>query len=385
MASVIVKINNKIVKTTTVEYSGSAEQASRTLAFSVPYSPYQHNINCKVALGDKVLAYYGKRRFFKGIVTTLEKTGESGTMSVTALDYCHYLLRSSGTYKFKNKKAEDIVRVLCKDVGLKIAKVVKTKKILKSEIFEEQTLYDIIQRVYFDSGYNVIIRMSGSQLYIENRGLSSGITLKQDKDIMSTTYSQTSDEMINEVKVYNENNDLVKTIKKDKWIRKYGRYISAFKMDEKGYSGAYDLLCCVKKECQIEAIGNIKAISGTSINIKNDNVGLTGKFFIAEDSHTFESNQHTMSLTLVWKNTIEQGADKAEEDESNEELPSWSTDVQGWYLESSNVIHSSPNCSSSRNKKDLKHDKVANIMSNVITRGKNKGKPKYHACTKCWK
>ena len=385
MAKVTVKINKTVVKTVKVEYSGSAEQASRTLAFSVPYSPYQHSINTSVKLGDKVYAYYNKRRFFTGIVTTIEKTGEAGEMSITALDYCHFLIRDTGTYKFHNVTAEHIVKALCKDAGIKVGSIVKTHKKLKSEIFEEQSLYDIIMRAYFDAGQNVIIRFNGNKLNIHNRGSSSGITLSQNTDITSTSYTQSSEEMVNIVKVYNDKNQLVKTIKKDSWIRKYGRYISTYKLEEKGYTEAYNLLSGVKKECEIEAIGNIGAIAGKSIVVKNKNVSISGKFFISEDSHSFENNIHTMNLTLVWKNTIEQGADK-EDEEENVNIAAWSTDAQGWYLESSTVIHSTPNCKSARNKRDLKRGRVGDIMTtHIISRGKNKGKTKYHACTRCWK
>ena len=65
------------------------------------------------------------------------------------------------------------------------------------------------------------------------------------------------------------------------------------------------MLTGVTKEASVSAIGNIKAISGYSITIKDKATGLTGKFYITEDCHTFENGAYTMELTLVWKNEME--------------------------------------------------------------------------------
>jgi hypothetical protein len=63
------------------------------------------------------------------------------------------------------------------------------------------------------------------------------------------------------------------------------------------------------REASVEALGDIRAMSGFSIKIKDPATGLSGKFFITSDSHTFSNNIHTMSLDLAWNDSMEDGAD----------------------------------------------------------------------------
>ena len=71
------------------------------------------------------------------------------------------------------------------------------------------------------------------------------------------------------------------------------------------------------KEASVEAIGNINAVAGKSIEIKDKATGLVGTFYIASDTHVFENGVHTMSLELSWKNVMEEGADTVSSKEKN--------------------------------------------------------------------
>ena len=63
----------------------------------------------------------------------------------------------------------------------------------------------------------------------------------------------------------------------------------------------------ITKECSIEAIGDVRAISGKRHHSKKEKAtGLNGKFYIKTDTHTFENNAHN-ETDLSWKNTMEDG------------------------------------------------------------------------------
>lgn len=153
---------------------------------------------------------------------------------------------------------------------------------------------------------------------------------------------------------------------------------------EKGVNAktaAKALLTGVTKEASIEALGNIAAVSGKSINIQNSAAKLTGKFYITSDTHKFENGTHTMSLSLSYVNTMEEGADTESTKSSKKNKPKITNAAKAYYFESGTVFHSSKSCSSCKNAKTkAKETTVAKIKKMKKTNGKRK----YKACSKCW-
>lgn len=159
--------------------------------------------------------------------------------------------------------------------------------------------------------------MSGKKLGILEKGKKSGVTLDQSVDITSATYSDTTDNMVNMVRIYSDKREELGKVQSKKQVKKYGIYQQTYTKEEKvdAKSAAKALLVGITKEASIEAIGNLKAISGYSINIQDKVTGLTGTFYITEDTHTFENGVHTMTLGLSWSNIMEEGAQTEKEDD----------------------------------------------------------------------
>ena len=95
---------------TSINWTGSAAQAARSVVFSVAYSPNDKTVKTlDIKTGDNIVFYPGypddKKTKFSGIVTTRERKSEAGTLTYTAMDGMIHLLRSNGTYKFAKKNA----------------------------------------------------------------------------------------------------------------------------------------------------------------------------------------------------------------------------------------------------------------------------------------
>ena len=54
------------------------------------------------------------------------------------------------------------------------------------------------------------------------------------------------------------------------------------------------------------ALGDVRAISGYSLAVQDSKSGLYGLFYIESDTHTFTDGKHEMSLTLAFKNTMDE-------------------------------------------------------------------------------
>ena len=302
-------------------WSGTENQAARTLDFTIPWDPYYSGLVPKVsiALGDKIRLYNGGTLLFSGIVTSREKSASIGTASYTARDYMHYLLRSTVSKVIKNTTAKAATRSLCSQVGIKTTALQNPKKRISKAVYKEKAIYDIIVALYRKAYEKNKVRympvMKGNKLSVIKKGQASGVTLDQQTDITGATYHDTTDNMVNHVVIYSESNSKIGKQENKKLEKKYGIYMQAYtkqgdESSKEAKIAAKNLLVGVTKEASVEAIGNVKCISGRSIQISDKAAGIKGKFYISSDSHTFENDIHTMKLELVWQNTMEEGADE---------------------------------------------------------------------------
>lgn len=376
----------KWIEYESITWSGTHNQCSRSVEFTIPCNPYDRDFeNQAIKLGDLIYLYDGSTQLFVGTVTSREKTAEVGSASYVAMDFMHHLLRSNGTYKFKKTTPEKIAKKVCKDLQIPTGSLAKTKCNIQKMFFEDQCIYDIIVRAYrkakAKTGKKYMPVMDGKKVTVIQKGLKSGVTLTQGVDITEATYSDTTDNMVNLVKIYNDSLKKLGQVQAKKTVSTYGVYQQTY-TKESGVNAkdeAKAMMVGVTKEASISAIGQIKAISGYSIEINDKATGLTGTFYITSDSHTFSDGVHTMSLELSWKNEMEEGAESVEDDGKKE----LENSAKCYYLESSSIYHSSKSCSACKGK-NTKTSTVGKMKKIKITKGKNKGKRKYKACSKCW-
>lgn len=381
-----IKWKGKMLDFESVEWSGTDNQCSRQLTFTVPVNPYDKMFKSYgIALGDLVKLYSDKKLLFLGTITAREKTAAVGTASYTAVDFMQHLLRSTGTYVFRNTTPEAIAKRLCTELKIKIGSLAKTKIYIKRLIYEEQAIYDIIVGAYRKAKPQTKKKympvMEGSKFSVIEKGLSSGVKLTQGVNITDASYNDTTDNIVNKVDIYSDSRVKLGQIENRKSQEKYGIYQSQI-TKEKGTDAkkeALTLLTGVTKEASIEALGDVRAISGRSIVINDKATGLKGTFYISSDTHSFSNGTHTMSLDLTWVNEMESGAEGTKDDTNKKQI---TNDAVCYYLENSKVYHSTTECNSCKNK--AKKSTVAELKKILITKGTNKGARKYRPCAKCW-
>lgn len=381
-----IKWKEKMLDFESVEWSGTDNQCSRQLTFTVPVNPYDKMFKSYgIALGDLVKLYSDKKLLFLGTITAREKTAAVGTASYTAVDFMQHLLRSIGTYVFRNTTPEAIAKRLCTELKIKVGSLAKTKIYIKRLIYEEQAIYDIIVGAYRKAKPQTKKKympvMEGSKFSVIEKGLSSGVKLTQGVNITDASYNDTTDNIVNKVNIYSDSRVKLGQIENRKSQEKYGIYQSQI-TKEKGTDAkkeALTLLTGVTKEASIEALGDVRAISGRSIVINDKATGLKGTFYISSDTHSFSNGTHTMSLDLTWVNEMESGAEETKDDTKKKQI---TNDAVCYYLENSKVYHSTTECNSCKNK--AKKSTVAELKKILITKGTNKGARKYRPCAKCW-
>lgn len=300
----------------TVTWSGSTTQAARTASITVLNAPNDPNIKklkLNLAVGDIISLYEDSVNIFYGEIQTSEKKGEIGTVTYNATDLMGHLLRINHKGSFKKKTPEKIAGELCKKYGIGKTTIVKTKKSINKLIIDGSSIYDIIMIAYTkaakSTGKKYMCYMQGNKFGVKVRGtVVSGFTLSDESNITETTYEETIENMVDQVKIYNDKGKQVGVVKNANNVKRYGLYQEIY-TKEKGVNAktaAKNLLNGIEKKVNATVINaNIKCVSGAGVKVHDAATGLDATFWIDSDTHTWEGGRHTMSLELNFKNVMD--------------------------------------------------------------------------------
>lgn len=294
-----------------VVWSGSSYQASRSLEFTILNPAGDSNFKVPdIKSGDDILFYYDGKKKFQGKITGRSRSGEAGKVSYRSNDYMLHLLRSKGTYKFQQKSPEKITELICRDLKIKNGTLKKTGMKISKIFFQQKEYYNMILAVYAKAkkktGKKYMPVMDGEKLCVIEKGTMLDVVLNQNEGITESSYDESTDSMVNKVVIYNEKNKKIGTVSNSNWVKMYGTFREAISVDSgDGKAEAKNTLSGLDKNASLSAIGDIRCVSGYGIKIKDVDSGLTGTFWIENDSHTFENGIHKMSLELSFKNIMD--------------------------------------------------------------------------------
>lgn len=300
----------------TVTWSGSVVQAARQASITVLNAPNDTNIKklkLNLAVGDVIALYEDSVNIFYGEIQTSEKKSEIGTITYNATDLLGHLLRININEKFKGKTPEKITQQLCRKYGIPVGTIAKTNKAVRKIIIDGSSIYDTVMQAYTkaakSTGKKYMCYMKGKKFCVKVKGtVVSGYTLSEDKNIISSSYEETIENMVDQVKIYNDKGKKIGVVKNSGHIKRYGVYQDIY-TKEKGVNAkkaAQSMLNGVEKKVNAEIInGNIKCTAGAGVRVKDKATGLSGLFWIDSDTHTWEGGRYTMSLELNFKNIMD--------------------------------------------------------------------------------
>lgn len=298
----------------TINWSGSASQASRQLSITVLYSPLDNNLkDINIEIGDRIKLYYDDNSLLiDAMVYTRERVSQQGTISYSCYDDLNLLIKSSASYNFKNTTPEKITETVCNDLKISYGNLSPTNVHISKLLVEGESIYNIIMKAYTKAyqanSKKYMPLMAGRKLHIIEKGtIIEDFYLHEDYNITSVNYSESLDGMINKVKIYSESGAQIDEVKNDNWTDKYGIF-QAILQKEEGINpvlAAKAMLQGINQEASVEAIGDIRCISGFGVKIKDSITKLSGKFWIESDSHSWQNGVHTMNLDLAFKNLMD--------------------------------------------------------------------------------
>ena len=299
----------------TITLSGDYQQCARTLEFGILSSPTDGNIPVVICgLGNGVTLMQDDRVLFSGVIFARQKSTESSTIDVTCFDYGIYLKRNEAVYKFTNLTPEAITKRICTDFKISVGNLASTG-VKISRNFVGVSLYKIIQTAYTlasnSTGKKYQIRFEGTKLNVIEKGVTDEtLILAGGSNLMSAATTESIENMINQVKIYNSKDKLIKTQNDSEAINLYGLLQSYLRQsgNEDATSEAKKIIedSGVSQKITVENLGNISNITGGAVVVQEPYTGVYGLFYIDSDVHTWKNGRYYNKLVINFQRIMDE-------------------------------------------------------------------------------
>ncbi|MCT4544432.1 MAG: hypothetical protein N4A63_12875 [Vallitalea sp.] len=289
--------------TTTVTLSGEYRSCCRELEFGI-------NKSINVSIGDTIRLVEDKMSMFYGIVWNKSKNSNNEVVNINCKDYGIYLKKNTHTYKFRNITAPNIVRTICNDFNIPVGTLANSNTKINRN-FINDNLYNIIMTAYTltTKDNKFFCLFNENKLNILEKGNLVSNDIKQQSNLIGSSVSESLDNVVNRVDIYNHKNEIIKIVKNDDSIRMYGilnDYIKLCKNDKVDYnSKAIKKLKNVEKRITVTNLGDVTFITGYGVIVQEPITGLYCTFFIDEDIHIWKNGLYTNKLVLNLKNIMD--------------------------------------------------------------------------------
>jgi hypothetical protein len=296
-----------------VEWKGSKYRAPRTVTAELVSTSKGLHQRVQVEEGDALLFLWKERELFRGTVFAREQTND-GRLTVTAHDNLYYLIKSTDSYTFKGVTASDILRRVCADYKLPTGNIAETEYIKPSQLNENDTLYDIVlmalDTTYKQLGSRYTIQSrAGKVELLRNRDNMMKWVIEYGGNLLDYTFSTSAEDAATRIKLVAGNKEEpIIVVENDTnmqgrlGILQHLESVSEELNQAQLRQRAQQMLAAksvVARSFSLSSIGIPDVVSGTGIHVIVPELGIKKGYYVDEDQHTFEGNNHTMSLTLT--------------------------------------------------------------------------------------
>ena len=296
-----------------ITWSGDVKEVSRKLNFSI----YQNEKDklmptVSISVGDDIILKDNSGKvLFGGVIHKVDKKAKDKTITYLAYDLLFYVNKSEISRIF-NSTPEQITKSICQELNIPVGNLEQTNvKVYYPAI--KKTAYEAIMIAYTQAGYatgNVYMPIIANinKLNVIKKGQYSGVVLEGTYNLEDSTYSVTSENVVNKVVVTDKEGNTLRTLDDIASMNKYGTIQKVYKTEDgkDANTEAKALFHSIDQSGDVTALGDVRAIAGYSLAVQESKSGLYGLFYIDSDSQTFSNGKHEMSLTLNFENTMDE-------------------------------------------------------------------------------
>lgn len=293
-----------------VKISGSKGECCRTLNFEYLRGDFEETLpEIKLKLGDAITLFEvdeetnKSTKIFTGVVWTKNIKDNDISIDVTCYDKSIYLNKNEpDTQTFTQMTPDAVARKIIGELGLNPGNLASGS--VDDYNLRNDNGYDAIMKAYEKESektgktFKLVFQDDKVNVYENNEEVS--VVLEEldeplEGKLLNTSYTETLDDIVNEVKAIEDEEKDKKETKKEKASSKakYGTMQKIVKGKPADIDG---VLKDAKKEVDVECIGNWDMVTGKSITLKSSII--SGKFYIISDTHTLDDAVHTCNLKL---------------------------------------------------------------------------------------
>lgn len=269
----------------------------------------------KAVVGDKVSLFneFGNE-LFRGMVYRVDYDSQNLTFNFKAYDDAFRLNKNRLLKTFLKAKPSEIAKNVLAEIGVKAGVFPIDTEICTYTAFDK-SVYEIILMAYKLQAaktklkYSIVCDLDKISV-VEQGTLIEDLKLQSKVNIRSATYSNSIEEMINQVLIYKtekEKTQIKGKRRDEETIQKYGIFQSVVEEDHynRDVLVVNDLLKNEEEQGTLEVDGNNDLISGFSVIVFEPNTGLNGRFYIEEDEHIWTPGDYSTRLTLNFENVMQ--------------------------------------------------------------------------------
>ncbi|MGL5125227.1 MAG: XkdQ/YqbQ family protein [Fusobacteriaceae bacterium] len=290
------------------EWSGNIKSSARKLQIDFLKG------KIKVAIGDKVEFYVNNKLIFKGMVYRFETTTSNTQESFTCFDNGIRLNKNSFVKNYYQQLPSEIVKSILGELNLEVG-VVPLDSVKCDFPAWNRSAYEIILMAYKiqsnkDKKIYSIVDNLGKIEIIEQGTLIKSSYLSTSENIVSASYSQSIEELVNKVVMYEmkENKPNISGTKENSEdLKKYGVFQQVQEQDKTNvdYLQVQNSLKSMEETASVRCLGDIEFESGYSVPVKISNISkVNGIFLIESDVHVWSANSYYCDLELTFENVM---------------------------------------------------------------------------------
>ncbi|MDO4299930.1 MAG: hydrolase [Clostridia bacterium] len=264
--------------------------------------------------GNAVSLKVNNKNMFYGYVFSKSRTKE-GIISVTCYDQLRYL-KNKDTYTYTNKKASEVIKMICDDYNIKTGIIEDTLYTIPMRIEDNSSLFDIIytamEITMLNSGNDFVLYDDYGKINLRNTNNLKTNLLIDKESVIDFVYKTTIDKNVyNKIKLLHKKDTKYIHIhneymaQDDKSIKEWGilQYFSHIDEETDGNTTAKYLLNKYKHKNRrliITTFDNLYIRAGASVYVNLD----IGDFIINEEmkvyscKHIFRDKEHIMELDV---------------------------------------------------------------------------------------
>lgn len=293
-------------------WSGDSKQVARKIEFAILQNPKDKNIPVvELTCGDDVvMTDQDNRVLFGGVIYDVDKKVSTAMISITAFDLLFYINQSEIS-KIFDGTPESITKEICNELGIPIGSIEETGIQVYYPCLGKSA-YEAIMIAYTEAskqneGVYILIIKDTNKLCVIQKGQYCGVVLEGTYNLKESSYTVSAENVVNKVLITDKDGNAFQVIEDMTSRNKYGTIQKVYKQEDDKDAGveAKALLHGLDETASVDAIGDVRALSGYSLAIQESISGLYGLFFIDSDTHKFENGNHSMNLKVAFKNVMD--------------------------------------------------------------------------------